>query len=187
MHGFVNHTLSYFNVGHFEPGTEPREPNHLGFPVNVCRYGFTYFGAACTPVNHLCVLLEKMWHLLSRGCLKLTSHLGTLVFLIPDIRTTESLHGPELHMTSQSSSGLSWQPVLPLLSSFRSDSNGNIFTLLVLRNVRHIIFANLNVQWVIFRDFEKKRLLVATFEIAAFTLSASLDQACQSTTVVCRH
>ncbi|XP_075907912.1 anoctamin-1a isoform X2 [Nelusetta ayraudi] len=38
MHGFVNHTLSYFNVSHFEPGTDPREPKHLGFTVNVCRY-----------------------------------------------------------------------------------------------------------------------------------------------------
>uniref|UniRef100_A0AAY4BAA4 Anoctamin n=1 Tax=Denticeps clupeoides TaxID=299321 RepID=A0AAY4BAA4_9TELE len=30
MHGFVNHTLSYFNVSHFQNGTQPIEPLYLG-------------------------------------------------------------------------------------------------------------------------------------------------------------
>ncbi|KAK5603289.1 Anoctamin-1, partial [Crenichthys baileyi] len=38
MHGFVNHTLSYFNVSDFEPGTAPLQPGHLGHDVKVCRY-----------------------------------------------------------------------------------------------------------------------------------------------------
>ncbi|XP_073762479.1 anoctamin-1a isoform X3 [Danio rerio] len=38
LHGFVNHTLSYFNVTHFQPGTEPLEPMHLGYQVDTCRY-----------------------------------------------------------------------------------------------------------------------------------------------------
>ncbi|XP_067292328.1 anoctamin-1 [Pseudorasbora parva] len=38
MHGFVNHTLSYFNVSHFQNGTAPVEPFHLGFLVDICRY-----------------------------------------------------------------------------------------------------------------------------------------------------
>ncbi|XP_073687538.1 anoctamin-1 isoform X1 [Garra rufa] len=38
MHGFVNHTLSYFNVSHFQNGTAPLEPFHLGFYVDICRY-----------------------------------------------------------------------------------------------------------------------------------------------------
>uniref|UniRef100_A0A672FYH3 Anoctamin n=1 Tax=Salarias fasciatus TaxID=181472 RepID=A0A672FYH3_SALFA len=38
MHGFINHTLSYFNVSHFQPGTDPLEPFHLGYKVHVCRY-----------------------------------------------------------------------------------------------------------------------------------------------------
>ncbi|XP_073691784.1 anoctamin-1-like isoform X2 [Garra rufa] len=38
LHGFVNHTLSYFNVSHFQPGTEPLQPMHLGYKVEVCRY-----------------------------------------------------------------------------------------------------------------------------------------------------
>ncbi|XP_039546900.1 anoctamin-1a isoform X2 [Pimephales promelas] len=38
LHGFVNHTLSYFNVSHFQPGTEPMDPLHLGYRVDVCRY-----------------------------------------------------------------------------------------------------------------------------------------------------
>ncbi|RVE71426.1 hypothetical protein OJAV_G00051720 [Oryzias javanicus] len=38
MHGFVNHTLSYFNTSHFEAGRETMDPLHLGFPVEVCRY-----------------------------------------------------------------------------------------------------------------------------------------------------
>uniref|UniRef100_A0AAR2KIM7 Anoctamin n=1 Tax=Pygocentrus nattereri TaxID=42514 RepID=A0AAR2KIM7_PYGNA len=38
MHGFVNHTLSYFNVSHFQNGTAPLEPEILGFSVDICRY-----------------------------------------------------------------------------------------------------------------------------------------------------
>ncbi|KAJ8272334.1 hypothetical protein COCON_G00111930 [Conger conger] len=38
MHGFVNHTLSYFNVSHFKDGLEPLEPLHLGYHVEICRY-----------------------------------------------------------------------------------------------------------------------------------------------------
>uniref|UniRef100_A0A8C6LYM8 Anoctamin n=1 Tax=Nothobranchius furzeri TaxID=105023 RepID=A0A8C6LYM8_NOTFU len=38
LHGFVNHTLSYFNVSHFEHGKETMDPLHLGYPVEVCRY-----------------------------------------------------------------------------------------------------------------------------------------------------
>ncbi|KAG7251412.1 hypothetical protein CRUP_007890, partial [Coryphaenoides rupestris] len=38
MHGFVNHTLSYFNVSHFQDGKEPMDPLHLGYAVDICRY-----------------------------------------------------------------------------------------------------------------------------------------------------
>ncbi|XP_040894860.1 anoctamin-1-like isoform X3 [Toxotes jaculatrix] len=38
MHGFVNHTLSYFNVSDFQPGKEAMDPLHLGYPVEICRY-----------------------------------------------------------------------------------------------------------------------------------------------------
>ncbi|KAA0724123.1 Anoctamin-1 Transmembrane protein 16A [Triplophysa tibetana] len=38
MHGFVNHTLSYFNVSHFQNGTAPLEPLYLGILVDICRY-----------------------------------------------------------------------------------------------------------------------------------------------------
>nr|XP_043892366.1 anoctamin-1-like isoform X2 [Solea senegalensis] len=38
MHGFVNHTMSYFNVSHFQDGKEPMEPLYLGYPVEICRY-----------------------------------------------------------------------------------------------------------------------------------------------------
>ncbi|KAM9754838.1 anoctamin-1 isoform 2-T2 [Menidia menidia] len=38
MHGFVNHTLSYFNVSHFEDGKGTMDPLHLGYAVEVCRY-----------------------------------------------------------------------------------------------------------------------------------------------------
>ncbi|XP_054863437.1 anoctamin-1-like isoform X1 [Amphiprion ocellaris] len=38
MHGFVNHTLSYFNVSHFQEGKETLDPLHLGYPVEICRY-----------------------------------------------------------------------------------------------------------------------------------------------------
>ncbi|KAF7647810.1 hypothetical protein LDENG_00166070 [Lucifuga dentata] len=38
MHGFINHTLSYFNVHDFQPSTDPLQPQHLGYKVEVCRY-----------------------------------------------------------------------------------------------------------------------------------------------------
>ncbi|XP_061775942.1 anoctamin-1-like isoform X6 [Nerophis ophidion] len=38
MHGFVNHTLSYFNVSHFQDGKEPMDKMQLGFAVEICRY-----------------------------------------------------------------------------------------------------------------------------------------------------
>lgn len=37
MHGFVNHTLSFFNVSHFQEGSEPLHQLHLGYPVEMCR------------------------------------------------------------------------------------------------------------------------------------------------------
>lgn len=37
MHGFISHTLSYFNVSDFEPGTDPLQPMHLGYKVELCR------------------------------------------------------------------------------------------------------------------------------------------------------
>uniref|UniRef100_A0A3Q2CBV6 Anoctamin n=1 Tax=Cyprinodon variegatus TaxID=28743 RepID=A0A3Q2CBV6_CYPVA len=38
LHGFVNHTLSYFNVSHFEPGKETMDPMPYGYAIDVCRY-----------------------------------------------------------------------------------------------------------------------------------------------------
>ncbi|XP_037308119.1 anoctamin-1-like isoform X1 [Pungitius pungitius] len=38
MHGFVNNTLSYFNISHFQQGKEPMDPLYLGHPVQMCRY-----------------------------------------------------------------------------------------------------------------------------------------------------
>lgn len=39
MHGFVNHTLSSFNVSDFQNGTAPSDPLDLGYEVQICRYG----------------------------------------------------------------------------------------------------------------------------------------------------
>jgi anoctamin-1 len=38
MHGFVNHTLSSFNVSDFQNGTAPSDPLGLGYEVQICRY-----------------------------------------------------------------------------------------------------------------------------------------------------
>uniref|UniRef100_A0AAR2IPK7 Anoctamin n=1 Tax=Pygocentrus nattereri TaxID=42514 RepID=A0AAR2IPK7_PYGNA len=38
LHGFVNHTLSYFNVTDFQPNTHPIDPMFLGYEVQICRY-----------------------------------------------------------------------------------------------------------------------------------------------------
>ncbi|XP_037696337.1 anoctamin-1 isoform X5 [Choloepus didactylus] len=38
MHGFVNHTLSSFNVSDFQNGTAPNDPLDLGYEVLICRY-----------------------------------------------------------------------------------------------------------------------------------------------------
>lgn len=37
MHGFVDHTLSFFNVSLFQAGREPQDQHHLGDPVEICR------------------------------------------------------------------------------------------------------------------------------------------------------
>lgn len=37
MHGFVNHTLSFFNVSLFQDSREPQGQHHLGDPVEICR------------------------------------------------------------------------------------------------------------------------------------------------------
>uniref|UniRef100_A0AAQ4QX80 Anoctamin n=1 Tax=Gasterosteus aculeatus aculeatus TaxID=481459 RepID=A0AAQ4QX80_GASAC len=42
MHGFVNHTLSYFNVSDFQPGTDPIQPMHLENVKNCCGVYCTY-------------------------------------------------------------------------------------------------------------------------------------------------
>lgn len=39
MHGFVNHTLSSFDVSDFQNGTAPNDPLDLGYEVQICRYG----------------------------------------------------------------------------------------------------------------------------------------------------
>ncbi|XP_032976901.1 anoctamin-1 isoform X2 [Rhinolophus ferrumequinum] len=38
MHGFVNHTLSSFDVSDFQNGTAPNDPLDLGYKVHICRY-----------------------------------------------------------------------------------------------------------------------------------------------------
>ncbi|XP_057696012.1 anoctamin-1a isoform X1 [Corythoichthys intestinalis] len=38
MHGFVNHSLSYFNVSDFQPGTGPTQTMIQGQIVEICRY-----------------------------------------------------------------------------------------------------------------------------------------------------
>ncbi|XP_067902643.1 anoctamin-1a isoform X2 [Heterodontus francisci] len=38
LNGFTNNTLSYFNISHFEEGSEPLEPMALGHKVEICRY-----------------------------------------------------------------------------------------------------------------------------------------------------
>lgn len=38
MHGFVNHTLSHFNVSNFQDGKEPMDPMQLGYAVEICRW-----------------------------------------------------------------------------------------------------------------------------------------------------
>ncbi|XP_056135400.1 anoctamin-1a [Lampris incognitus] len=38
MHGFVSHTLSYFNVSDFPEAKGPLQPMHLGYTVDICRY-----------------------------------------------------------------------------------------------------------------------------------------------------
>uniref|UniRef100_H3CGP9 Anoctamin n=1 Tax=Tetraodon nigroviridis TaxID=99883 RepID=H3CGP9_TETNG len=44
MHGFVNHTLSFFNISCFQEGREPLDQLHLGYPVDICRFTPSYLG-----------------------------------------------------------------------------------------------------------------------------------------------
>ncbi|XP_076879825.1 anoctamin-1a isoform X1 [Brachyhypopomus gauderio] len=38
LHGFVNHSLSYFNISDFQQNTDPLNPLHMGSRVEICRY-----------------------------------------------------------------------------------------------------------------------------------------------------
>ena len=54
MHGFVNHTLSSFNVSDFQNGTAPNDPLDLGYEVQICRYGSQHLSRGAsgqTPVR----------------------------------------------------------------------------------------------------------------------------------------
>ncbi|KAG1952743.1 anoctamin-1 isoform c [Pimephales promelas] len=54
MHGFINHTLSYFNVSNFKPGTVP-SVSSLGKDITVCRYekkSNNLLNIHCQPQNH---------------------------------------------------------------------------------------------------------------------------------------
>ncbi|XP_042371106.1 anoctamin-1-like, partial [Plectropomus leopardus] len=62
MHGFVNHTLSYFNVSDFQPGTDPLQPMHLGYRVEICRYkDYREPPSSSTPYE----LSKEFWAILS--------------------------------------------------------------------------------------------------------------------------
>lgn len=47
MHGFVNHTLSSFNVSDFQNGTAPNDPLDLGYEVQICRYSLQVLLRRC--------------------------------------------------------------------------------------------------------------------------------------------
>ncbi|XP_008308076.1 anoctamin-1a [Cynoglossus semilaevis] len=38
MHGFINHSLAYFNVSDFQPDKEPNQSHYHGYKVEICRY-----------------------------------------------------------------------------------------------------------------------------------------------------
>lgn len=55
MHGFVNHTLSSFNVSDFQAGTAPNDPLDLGYEVQICRYSLEW--SLMQSVFHSCQIL----------------------------------------------------------------------------------------------------------------------------------
>lgn len=62
LHGFVNHSLSYFNVTDFQPGTDPVDPMFLGYKVEVCRCWQKSFRTT-TRTNILTVFQYcTLWH-----------------------------------------------------------------------------------------------------------------------------
>lgn len=92
-------------------------PQALDFGV-VCA--FSCYNAAAHLCKKFDVNNHYAWKHLKGEIYDVWHHLlDPFVFVIPDIRTTGSLHGPKHRMSSPSSSGLSWQPASPLSSSFR--------------------------------------------------------------------
>uniref|UniRef100_A0A8C9DK78 Anoctamin n=1 Tax=Prolemur simus TaxID=1328070 RepID=A0A8C9DK78_PROSS len=57
MHGFVNHTLSSFNVSDFQNGTAPNDPLDLGYEVQICRY----YSWHLSLKSHICWVSRKAW------------------------------------------------------------------------------------------------------------------------------
>jgi len=50
MHGFIDHTLSYFNVSNFKPGTTPQ--NLEQGSITVCRWGLTHTHTHMNACTH---------------------------------------------------------------------------------------------------------------------------------------
>lgn len=71
MHGFVNHTLSSFNVSDFQAGTAPNDPLDLGYEVQICRYSLEW------SLTQSVSTAGRFWHSWGR----------LLVFSIPFLST----------------------------------------------------------------------------------------------------
>uniref|UniRef100_A0A8C9FFL7 Anoctamin n=1 Tax=Pavo cristatus TaxID=9049 RepID=A0A8C9FFL7_PAVCR len=61
MHGFVNHTLSSFNVSDFQAGTAPNDPMELGYEVQICRYSLDYSKMTPSPTVILSFALADIF------------------------------------------------------------------------------------------------------------------------------
>ncbi|XP_011485275.1 anoctamin-1 isoform X1 [Oryzias latipes] len=104
LHGFVNHTLSVFNVRDFEPNTQPIYPNHLGYNVETCRYkDYREPPWSSTPYE----LSKEFWSILAvrlafvivfQNVVMLMSDF--VDWLIPDIPKdiTLQIHKEKIHM-----------------------------------------------------------------------------------------
>lgn len=67
LHGFMNHSLSYFNVTDFQPNTNPMEPMVLGHKVEVCRcwqksFSWPYGSIACCVHYTSSTTNNSLWY-----------------------------------------------------------------------------------------------------------------------------
>lgn len=135
MNGFTEHSLSFFNISNFPPGTGPTSTLFTG--VSMCRSEWYIISLIYVLLNPTLqqlnvystrtssffrntVALVYVSNLWRNCCNAAVTYRGCLCF--PGIRTTETPHGHLMPTPSPNSIGLSWRQNWPLSYSSRYET-----------------------------------------------------------------